>query len=658
MTFNEFKEAFHAESVEHILNTFPTRYDSLNVSDFCLNPKNGQRLVYKGSASKIKKINNGNSLIRFILSTSNRNIPCLLINQPFYLNKINKPIEFLFVLYYSEARHVYVVHSIHDLDSLAAISGIKPVYSLPSGVTNSYFNNFLKKELCSPFSKSVSFKHIIPSKYVKKYNLLDKYTALKYIHFPETANELRQGLRVFKYEEALLYCTNALIIKNEASKVKRHMTHIDHNKINQFVANLPYKLTKDQLVAVKEIIVDLEKDHVMYRLLQGDVGTGKTIVSFLACYGNYLRGKQTIYLAPTYELTKQHYENAKNVFNNTTIKLAFLSSNTSSKERKNIIADLRSNNIDILFSTHAALSSDLVYSNLGLIIIDEQQLFGVQQREQLLKRNQGADMLMMSATPIPRTLSQIVNADMDVSLLQTFPRGSRNVKTVLVRSTDPLIDSAIKKALAVKRQVFIVAPKIEEGTKKSASVNAVYEDIVSRYGQDNCQLLHGKMKKEQQDEIYQLFLSGEKPVLVSTTVIEVGIDVSKACLLIVYDANYFGLSTLHQLRGRIGRSGAFALALLVYDGDDENSLSKLKFLAENTDGLKVAEFDMEQRGCGSYGGVNQSGKSELQVCNFVKDSNIFKCAKQDAMEILSQKNEEENKFFLEELKRRKRASIV
>lgn len=659
MNFAEFLSAFHTDSIQEVLRTFPIRYDNVNPDPFCIAPKDGMRLVYKGTCTKIVRLTNrGNSLIRFSLTTQGHTISCLIINQPFYLNKLKNENDYLFVLYYSEARHVYVVSAIYSLDSLAAISGIKPVYSLPKGVTASYFTNYVRKYLFTPLGMLASPFNIIPEKYIKKYRLLDELTALKYIHFPCDGEELKQGLRFFKYEEALLYCTQALLTKAKVGSIKRRKILIDHNKINQFVKSLPYKLTADQNQAIREIVSDLEGDHVMFRLLQGDVGTGKTIVSFVVCYGNYLRGKQTLYVAPTYELAKQHFDNACKVFKDYGLRIFFLSGSSTAKEKNAISQKLKTGEIDLLISTHAAISKYVSFSDMGLVIIDEQQLFGVSQREQLLEKGRGADLLMMSATPIPRTLSQIVNSDMDVSLLSTFPSGQRNVKTELVRSTDPLIDKAIKKALSVKRQIFIVAPKIDESMKHGANVNAIYSEMVERYGLDNCQLLHGRIKKDEQDKIYQRFLSGEKPILVSTTIIEVGIDVSKAGLLIVYDANYFGLSTLHQLRGRIGRSGQFALALLVYDGNDEESISKLKFLTANSDGLEVAKYDMEHRGTGSYGGEKQSGRSELQVCNFVRDFNIFSCAKNDAMEIISAPDEPENMKFLDYLSTRKKALLV
>lgn len=257
-------------------------------------------------------------------------------------------------------------------------------------------------------------------------------------------------------------------------------------------------------------------------------------------------------------------------------------------------------------------------------------------------------MLMMSATPIPRTLSQIVNADLDVTTLNQFPHGLRNVETRVIHSQDPLLMKAIEKALSVNRQVFIVAPKISDGTSKANSAESVYKDIEERF-KDKVQLLHGKIKKETQDEIIKRFISNEKPILVSTTVIQVGIDVSTACLLIIYDANYFGLSTLHQLRGRVGRSGDFALALLVYDGNEKEAREKLDFLASSNDGLAIAQFDLKQRGSGSYSGTNQSGKSELMVCNFVDDLKMFEYAKQDASYILDHPSEKDHAQYLKSI---------
>ena len=660
MNQHDLYQALNANSEEDVLRHFPVRYESLKTTPISKEPVDSERVVTIGRPWTIKSIKAGRtSIIRFkILVFGNREIPAMIYNQPFYMMKLNTGKDLLFVLYYSDNRKCYIVSSIHDLDSYYVISGMRPVYALPKAVSASYFSNYIKKILSYPREASY-MTSVLPKKYIEKYRLANEYDAYRFVHLPRNDKDLQEGLRVFKYEEALSYCIKALLLKKEANRQKKDTLPIDHDKINQLISSLPYKLTSDQVIATREIVTDLEKEQVMYRLLQGDVGTGKTLVAFLSLYANYLRGEQGVLMAPTFELALQHYNNAKKVFSSLGLNIGLLTGNNlKAKEKNSLLKDLKEGNIDILVSTHSAISKQVEFKKLGLSIIDEQQLFGVAQREELIKKGEGSDTLMMSATPIPRTLSQIINADLDVSTLEEFPNGHRNVRTSVVRSTDPVIEKAINKAIASKRQVFIVAPKIEENDRGNASAEAVYKDISERFGEDNCQLLHGRIKKEDRDQIYQRFLTGEKPILVSTTVIEVGIDVSTAGLLIVYDANYFGLSALHQLRGRIGRSGDFALALLIYDGHDKDAKEKLDYLSKTNDGLLISQFDLRQRGSGSYSGERQSGRSELLVCNFVSDFNVFKCARQDAEEILSSPDSQDNSRYLKTIESEKNTFIL
>ena len=640
----------NANTEEDILRHFPSRYEDIRPSILSSTPTDGERVVVKGKINSLKSFSaRGTSIIRFHLKAyGDRDLPCILFNQPFYLNKLSSYNDELFIMYYSESRKAYLVSYIMDVDSYFAITGIKPCYSLPKGISASYFTSYVKKLLSYPKEASYVVSKV-PKKYIEKYHLMNEYDAYRSVHLPRDENDKHNGLRVFKYEEALSYCIKALSIRAKANQKKKDNPNIDKENINKFVAKLPYPLTKDQLTAIREIINDMLLPKVMFRLLQGDVGTGKTIVGFVALYANYLRGKQGVLMAPTFELASQHYQNALKVFKDYPIRIAFLAGNSlTAKEKNNVLKGLANKEIDILISTHSAISDKVVFKDLGLSIIDEQQLFGVKQREELISKG-NSDILMMSATPIPRTLSQIVNSDLDVSTLEQYPRGPRNVKTQVVRSTDPIIEKAINKALAAKRQIFVVVPKIEESSRGNSSAEKVYQDISERFGVDKVQLLHGRIKKDEQERIYNEFLKGNKPILVSTTVIEVGIDVSSACLLIIYDANYFGLSSLHQLRGRIGRSGEFALALLIYDGNDKDVKDKLEFLADNSDGLKISTYDLQHRGSGSYFGEKQSGSSELSICNFVDDYTVLKCAKEDALEILNNPSISDNASYLKSL---------
>lgn len=652
MNLAEFYKALNAQDVLDVLRHFPVRYESLLPTGIPTTPKDGERIVVLGVPFSLRSISHrGSSIIRFKVKASTSTLSCILFNQSFYLTRLSGKKELLFVLYYSEARKCYSVHAIHEPDSYAAMTGIKPIYSLPKSVSQTYFGNYLRRILDDrqEVGKIIS---PLPQRLVERYRLMNEADAYRAIHFPRTNDELVKGLRVFKYEEALSYSIRSLRLKKKAQQRKKaNNPPIDHRKINAIVKKIPYKLTHGQIQAIHDIVLDMEQEKVMYRLLQGDVGTGKTIVSLVCLYANSLRGKQGILMAPTFELAHQHYENALSFFKDTGIEVRFLANTAAmkSKERKEILDGLLSGKTQILIATHAALSEKIRFKDLGLSIIDEQQLFGVEQRDSLLGKGE-SDLLMVTATPIPRTLSQIVNADLDVSSLDEYPHGKRNVRTKVVRSTDPLIHEAIDKCLSAKRQIFVVAPKIDESDRKF-SASSVYKEMTERYGEDKCQLLHGRMKKEDQKKVYDAFLKGEKPILVSTTVVEVGIDVSTAGLLIVYDANCFGLSSLHQLRGRIGRSGDFALCLLVYDGNDKDSLGKLDFLSGTNDGFKIAEYDLKMRGAGSYSGERQSGRSELLVCNFVTDFNIFRCAKEDAIAILRDPDEEQNRDYLTRLDR-------
>lgn len=652
MTLADFYKSLGARDTIDVLRHFPVRYESLLPTGNPASPSDGERLVVLGVPFSVRAISPRRaSIIRFKVKSATTLLSCILFNQPFYMSKLIGKRELLFVLYYSEARKAFIVSGIHDPDSFYAMTGIRPVYSLPKAVSTGYFTSYLKKVL-NDSQEQTRILSPLPQRLVEKYRLMDEADAYRAIHFPRSKDELLHGLRVFKYEEALSFSIRSLRLKKKAERKKKlHNAPIDHRKINDIVKAIPYRLTKDQLGAIREIILDMEKEKVMYRLLQGDVGTGKTIVSLVALYANFLRGKQGILMAPTFELSHQHYENAKKFFDGTGVRVAFLANASSmkAKERREIASGLSEGTIDVLVSTHAALSDAIRFKDLGLSIIDEQQLFGVDQRDSLLGKGE-SDLLMVTATPIPRTLSQIINADLDVSTLEEYPHGRRNVKTRVVRSTDPVINEAIAKCLQVHRQIFVVAPKIDESDEK-ASAKSIFREMCERFGPDNCQLLHGKMKKEDQKVVYEAFLKGEKPILVSTTVVEVGIDVSRAALLVVYDANCFGLSSLHQLRGRIGRSGDFALCLLVYDGKDEDSQAKLDFLSKSNNGFQIAQYDLQMRGAGSYSGERQSGRSELLVCNFVKDYNIFRCAKEDAKAILLDPTEEENANYLKTLDR-------
>lgn len=616
-----------------VLEHFPKEYLYLYNTPIDKIEEEGKDIIVFGSISDIKSIRTPLSIIRFKINYMNKVLSCAIFNQPFYINVLKKFNKYCLVCRYKKKTKSYIVRYVIKEDSPYLRTKIKPIYTLPKGVSQPDFINLIEGIL---IQKSQYITNKLPKKICDKYKFEDRYLAFKDVHFPLNEDALKRGLRVFKYEEALQYSLATSVIKKYRNLIKKQVTTlIDINEVDTFINKLTFKLTGDQLNAIHEIVFDMNKTQIMNRLLQGDVGTGKTLVALCALYANYLRHSQGALLAPTKILAQQHYENAYKLFKDTPIKIKFLAGNLKTKEKDKINKLLESGEIDIIIGTHTLMSQNIKYKNLTLSIIDEQQNFGVEQRNALINKGMNADLLMMTATPIPRTLSKIINNDMDVSSLNEFPSKKRNVKTMVVQSVDKIINKAILRALEIKRQVFIVAPKIiETGTGKKISVETIFAQMATEYGEDNVALLHGKMKEEERNKIYDEFKSGEKLILVATSIIEVGIDIPHACLMVIYSASTFGLSSLHQLRGRIGRDGESALALLVYDDDDQENYERLKYLADNEDGYNIAKYDLIHRGSGSLTGSNQSGDSDLKVANFANDQVIFKYAIKDSVEIL------------------------
>jgi ATP-dependent DNA helicase RecG len=642
-------EKLKAETEEDILLHFPRRYDDLSKVTSEGNFKDGQKVLFKGNYSNLISIQGG-KIIRMVIHPSGASFEAtgVLFGQPFYVRVLKKDKTYYFWGTYRSKQKAVMLSQIISVESNLVRNPFKPYYSLPHDVSQSRFYDLVLSLLTY---KGDYINEVIPSFYRQKYKLEERFKAFKDVHIPLSLERIEAGLRVFKYEEALNYCLYTLYQKKLNSEVKKkEMALIDRAKLNRMVSLLPYKLTEDQKQAVVEIVLDMDKPAVMHRLLEGDVGTGKTIVAFLALYANYLRGGQGVLLAPTLTLARQHFSKAKKIFASTPVRIVLYDASLSAKEKEEAAKKIASGETDYIIGTHSVFSDSLVYNNLTLAIEDEQHKFGVAQREKLIQKGEGVDTLMMSATPIPRTLSQIINSDLDISILTQFPSAQREVTTKVVSSGDPLIKKAIMRALELHKQVFIVAPKIEKSEKSARlSSKAVFEMVKEEYGEDNCALLTGNIKKPQQEAIYNDFITGKKLILVSTSLIEVGIDVKNAVLMIVYEANYFGLASLHQLRGRIGRNGEGAMALLVYDGEDEEALDKLNYLASHPKGEDIALYDLSHRGSGDLLGERQAGQSNLQVADFVTDYKVFECAKKDGEEILAHLSIKENASYLDRL---------
>lgn len=641
----ELLEKLQVSSDIEILEKLPSRYIDLSPlsDDIFL----GDGRMIRGCYQIYEvKTNRAHGIIRFGAKSSVNGIchSFIIYNQMFYLNRIATGKTLFIVGRYSARFKSIVVSAVYELSSWFVQSEIKPFYRLPGGIGQSYFMNVIDNILHSSLMRYIG--NNVPDEFVKKYRLIPRGQAFKIVHQPDGKKQLQEGLRTFKYEEALAYCMKMEVNKRLISIYKKgaHLS-IDRNKMNALVKKLPFSLTKDQIQCTKEIMDDMDSSNVMFRILQGDVGTGKTAVALLSLFANTIRGGQGVLFAPTTSLAIQHYKNALSFYSGFNVKVGLLISNMKQSQKKKLLEELACGDIDVLISTQAGIEKGVTFKKLTLSIIDEQQQFGVDQRMTMMKKGDYVDTLMMSATPIPRTMSRIVFGDLDISELKEFPKGiTRHVDTKVVNSQSQLISKAINRALEIKRQVFVVVPRIdgdEEDESNKLSAKEVYDDYVKEYGEDKVQLLHGRMKKDDQNEVLNKFRNNEKPILISTSIIEVGVDVQEACLMIIYSANYFGLSALHQLRGRVGRNGKNGLTLLVYDGDDDQAIDKLNYLATHTDGFDISQYDLKSRGAGDWAGTDQSGHDGLSVINFDKDRKIFECAMEDAKEILDNANSNE-----------------
>ena len=621
---------------ESLLSHLPRRYENFNLTprERFFHFVNGEKAVFYGSlASAIhqQRFAKASKCTFYFHTSYGLDMFFVAWNRP-YLSKVIQEGEFYTLQgSYDEKGHCFNLLSVKKGEMEVRFI---PVYSLPDGFPEHRFIRLIDLAL------KRGIGDIIPARLREKYRLPTRLEAYRLCHHPKTMEELSAGYRYFKYEEALVFSLRNALSKAKKDEVeKRGYPKINRPSLERFLASLPFSLTEDQKTALEEGIKDMDSPHPMNRLLQGDVGTGKTLVAASLMAANATRFKQSALMAPTEALARQHAKTLAGFYGDH-LKVALLLGSTPSSERKAILQGIEDGSISVIVGTHALFSNPVVYSRLGLVIIDEQHKFGVQQRLALLSKGSEADLLLMSATPIPRTLALTLYGDMDVSTLEVFPSKRRKVETRLVPPRDKSIKSSIDATLKDGGQIYAVAPQIEgEETPGFVSAKKLYEGFYKVYG-DQVALLHGRMSSEEKEEALESFVSGEKKILVATSVIEVGIDVPKARLLLVYEASHFSLSSLHQLRGRIGRDGHEALCLLIERPEDEESQRKLDVLVGSDDGFEISRADLSIRGFGELSGNKQSGLIDLRFASVVDDYRMFQVAAKDAKEILSSPSKE------------------
>lgn len=635
-----------------VLSHYPRRYESYEYTS----PKalyhlvDKQRIVIYGkliSTPKSLRFSRLSNVSFFFEDEQGGNYKVVAWNRPYLTKILNLKDSYTLSASYDAKRHELNLLNIKK-GLIPVGERIVPVYSLPSEYPNHSYLQLVEKSLeqCRG-----NIPDLVPIRFREKYKLESRYGALCKVHRPQDMEDVRLGSRVLKYEEALLFSLKNQIIRRENKALHSSgKGYFNMNEVEAFIAKLPYPLTNSQRQAIQEIVTDMEDGSLMYRLLQGDVGSGKTLVAAICCYANFLRGSQSALMAPTDTLAKQHYESLSSLFSGWKVNIVLLTGKMDPQIKRGVLSDIADGSADIVIGTHALFSKGVHYNHLGLAIIDEQHKFGVNQRSLLAQKGDDADVLLMSATPIPRTLSMTIYGDLDVSTLTEFPSGEKKIKTKILTSEDKAVDERIQHCLKEGKNAYLVAPKIEAGEDELSSVKAVFELYKERYP-GKCAILHGKMDEEEKEAAILSFKTGLCPIMVSTSLIEVGIDVAKADTMIIYEPQSFALSSLHQLRGRIGRDGSEALCYLCYDGNDPDDLDKLRVLEESLDGFHIAEEDLARRGPGEVAGVRQSGLPEFQLVNLVRDFKMFECARDDAAYLLSHPEEEGFSALLEAAKK-------
>lgn len=524
-------------------------------------------------------------------------------------------------------------------------SEILPIYPLKNDLTNKIIVKVINEIL-----KNMIIKENLPKNIVEKYRLTSLDKAIRSIHFPEGREELQRAINRLKFQELFTYSLKVIMMKAHIKKENSGIEFKMSPLLKDLKESLPYTLTNAQSRTLREILRDQKRNVAMNRLVQGDVGSGKTLVALVSMFNVYMNGYQTVLMAPTEILANQHYEEAKKHLGKFSVDIELLTGSTKEKEKRRIKEKIASGKEIMLIGTHALIQDDVELNNLGLVVTDEQHRFGVEQRSKLINKNKRSDVLVMTATPIPRTLSLYLYSDLDISIIDELPPGRKPIDTILIDMNQRMkaYNFALKE-VQKGRQFYIVSPLIEENENlKLNSVEKIYEELKNGIFRDvNIEILHGKMSGKDKEEIINNFKKGEIKGIISTTVIEVGVNVPNATIMIIENAERFGLAQLHQLRGRVGRGEHKSSCILIANTKNEITRRRMEIMTESSDGFYIAEEDLKLRGSGEVFGMRQHGDEGFILANVAHDIKILKCANQEAKFIVNNINKENEKLCQE-----------
>lgn len=624
------------ETVEDLLLYFPFRYEDFKTKNV-LDLEDGEKAVVSGivaTPANLQYYGYKRNRLRFTIKQGELVLAVSFFNQPYLADKIELGQTVAVFGKWDKAKG-----ALTGMKLLAQVEDdLQPVYRLSQGVSQSALVKVIKTAFEAGLDNLL--EENLPQILMDKYHLLSRRQAVRAMHFPKDLEEYKQALRRVKFEELLFFQLQLQVLKEENRSVGQGIVlDWDEKKLKALQAKLPFRLTEAQERSLNEILADMRSPYHMNRLLQGDVGSGKTVVAGLAMYAAVTAGKQAALMVPTEILAEQHLQSLTSLF--PSLRILLLTGSLKAAERRERLELIQTGQVDLIVGTHALIQEGVHFHDLGLVIIDEQHRFGVAQRRILREKGQNPDVLMMTATPIPRTLAITAFGDMDVSIIDQMPAGRKEIITRWVKHQQlNLVLDWLVKEIQKGSQAYVISPLIEESEALDLkNAIALEEELIAYFGdRARIALLHGKMKGEEKEAIMQAFKQGGIDLLVSTTVIEVGVNVPNATVMIIMDADRFGLSQLHQLRGRVGRGDKQSYAVLVANPKTESGKRRMKIMTETTNGFVLAEEDLKLRGSGEIFGTRQSGIPEFQVANLIEDYPILEEARKVAVQVVTTPN--------------------
>ena len=640
-------------TVYDLIYYFPRAYDDRTNIKKIGELKFNEYVVIKASVMSVVNltVRSGKKIVKAMVTDGTGIMEILWFGMPYIKKSLKVGEEYLFIGQTKKSTVFQLINPEYKLFSgqqKVSESEILPIYSSNKNITQNSLRKLVEKFLVNFLNY---FEENIPKKLIKEYKIMERKSAIKNIHYPVSMKEIEEAKRRFAIEELLILelgiLKNRFIIENSNSK--NYEVEGKKEKVREFLSQLTFNLTNAQKKVIKEIYDEISNGKIVNRLIQGDVGSGKTVVAMVMLIYMAENGYQGALMAPTEILANQHYLGIKERLEKIGLRVELLTSSIKGKKKNEILEDIANGDVDIVIGTHSLIEDDVIFKKLGLIVIDEQHRFGVNQRNKLREKGFLGNLLVMSATPIPRSLALSIYGDLDLSIIDELPPGRTPIKTKWIANDEDLekMYNFIYKKVNDGNQAYFVAPLIETSDKMALkSVDKVSEEIERKFSNKKIGIIHGKMKAKEKDEVMLKFKNKEYDILIATTVIEVGIDVPASTIMTIYNAERFGLSALHQLRGRVGRGSKQSYCFLISNSTTENSKQRLSIMEETEDGFRIAEEDLKLRNSGEIFGLRQSGFSDLKFIDIIYDIKTIKLVRDECIKYLKEHKGEIENIYL------------